>query len=317
VDSGADAGHSIYPTATLQEEDRQRRRDATRKERTARQRQALVNVGVAGVVILAIALLIFGGGDDEAGNSPTQADQADRADSQLVANARQEQRGWVPHEGPVPILMYHEFGDPGPDESYPDLFVSDDDFRAQIQWLEENGYEAVTLDRVEDAWYEGGTLPPKPIVLSFDDGYLAQFEFAFPLMKKHGWPGVLNLKTEDSGLYSENVKPMIRAGWELASHTNQHLDLPTLDDETLRQEVAGSRKALQEKYGVAVDNFCYPSGAYDERVVAAVEAAGYRGATTTDFGLASSDERFTLKRLRINRGDGAEELAAILDSTGA
>ena len=105
-----------------------------------------------------------------------------------------------------------------------------------MDWLDEHGYEAVTLEQVEDAWYHGGTLPAKPVVLSFDDGYRPQFTFALPELRKHGWAGVLNLKAEGSDLYTSNVEAMIDAGWELASHTIDHLDLTTLDAARLKEK---------------------------------------------------------------------------------
>ena len=78
-------------------------------------------------------------------------------------------------------------------------------------------------------------------MISFDDGYRPQFTFALPQLRKHGWPGVLNLKAEGSDLYTSNVEAMLAAGWELAAHTINHLDLTTLDAEPLKEEVAGSR----------------------------------------------------------------------------
>ncbi len=89
-----------------------------------------------------------------------------------------------PTRGPVPILEYHVLGKPPEGEPYPELFVGRDDFAKQMDWLEERGYEAVTLEQVQEAWYHGGTLPPKPIVLSFDDGYRPQFTFALPTLKQ-------------------------------------------------------------------------------------------------------------------------------------
>ena len=123
--------------------------------------------------------------------------------------------------------------------------------------------------------------------LSFDDGYRPQFTFALPELRKHGWAGVLNLKAEGSDLYTSNVKAMIDAGWELAAHTIHHLDLTTLDAAQLKEEVAGSRAILRREYGVPVENFCYPAGRFDATVVAAVEAAGYVGATTEIPGYAN------------------------------
>ena len=178
-----------------------------------------------------------------------------------------------------------------------------------MDWLEERGYEAVTLEQVQEAWYHAGTLPPKPIVLSFDDGYRPQYTFALPTLRKHGWAGVLNLKAEGSDLYESNVKAMIAAGWELAAHTIHHLDLTELGPEELKEEVAGSRKILQEEFNVPVNNFCYPAGQFDETVIEAVEAAGYTGATTEISGFAEKAKPFELARLEILRESHVAGLA--------
>ena len=65
-----------------------------------------------------------------------------------------------------------------------------------------------------------------------------------------------------------------------------------------------------------MDFFCYPSGRYDDAAVAAVKAAGYRGATTTRFGLAKRAEPFTLARVRINGSDGVSGPVRKLDALG-
>ena len=194
-------------------------------------------------------------------------------------------------------------------EAYPELFVARPDFRHQLEWLDQNGYQAVTLEQVEDAWFRGGTLPPKPVVLSFDDGYRPQFTFALPQLRKHGWAGVLNLKAEGSDLYESNVKAMIAAGWELASHTVNHSDLTTLGAEELEFEVDESRKMLQREFHVPVKNFCYPAGEFDPTVIAAVEAAGYEGATTEIPGDATKDSPYELARFEILGSTGVEGLA--------
>jgi len=224
------------------------------------------------------------------------------------------QPGWRPHTGPVPILEYHVLGDAPADAPYPDLYVARPDFRHQLEWLDGHGYEAVTLEQVQDAWYRAGTLPPKPVVISFDDGYRPQFTFALPQLRKHGWAGVLNLKAEGSDLYRSNVEAMVAAGWEVASHTIDHSDLTTLGPAALRRELAGSRRILRRDYGVPVKNFCYPSGRYDETVIAAVEAAGYEGATTEVRGYASRDKPFELARYEILGSDGVAGMAADLAS---
>jgi peptidoglycan/xylan/chitin deacetylase (PgdA/CDA1 family) len=203
-----------------------------------------------------------------------------------------------------------------PGAPYPELYVSRSDFSRQMSWLDSHGYEAVTLDQVERAWYRGGALPPKPVVISFDDGYRPQYTFALPELRRHGWAGLLNLKAEGSDLYTSNVKAMIRAGWELAAHTIHHLDLTTLDTAQLQEEVAGSRTILRREYHVPVDNFCYPAGKYDDSVVAAVKAAGFTGATTEVPGYATRDKPYELSRFEILGSSGVSGLATDLDSTG-
>jgi RNA polymerase sigma factor (sigma-70 family) len=69
------------------------------------------------------------------------------------------------------------------------------------------------------------------------------------------------------------------------------------------------RKEMRHQFGVSVDFFCYPAGAYDDAAIAAVRAAGYLGATTTEEGLATPEEDpDLLSRIRVEPGDGAEGL---------
>jgi peptidoglycan/xylan/chitin deacetylase (PgdA/CDA1 family) len=222
------------------------------------------------------------------------------------------QPDWRPYTGAVPILEYHVLGRPHGEVPYPELYVGRSDFSKQMDWLEDRGYEAVTLEAAEEAWYHGGTLPAKPVVISFDDGYRPQYTFALPELRKHGWPGLLNLKAEGSELYESNVRAMLAAGWELAAHTIHHQDLTTLDGEQLAEEVAGSRRILRREYGAPVKNFCYPAGQFDETAIAAVEAAGYVGATTEIPGSATRDHPYELARIEVLGSWGVEGLAAAL-----
>lgn len=263
-------------------------------------------VGVALGVILVTDLNDSSGNEKAATGAKSAAGGVDAASE--VRNAT-PQPSWKPYTGPVPILEYHVLGAAPEGAPYPELYVTRPDFHQQMDWLDEHGYEAVTLETVEQAWYHGGTLPAKPVVISFDDGYRPQFTYALPELRRHGWPGVLNLKAEGSDLYTSNVEAMIDAGWELAAHTIHHLDLTTLDSEQLEEEVAGSRKMLQREYRVPVKDFCYPAGQFDSTVIAAVEAAGYTGATTEIPGAAERDSPYELKRFEILGSTGVSGLA--------
>jgi peptidoglycan/xylan/chitin deacetylase (PgdA/CDA1 family) len=275
-------------------------------------------LGVLLAAAIAFAVVLVGGGDGS-GKRSVRLSAAARPggsaknSSGPVRNSA-PQPGWQLHPGPVPILEYHVLGAAPVDAPYPDLYVRRPDFHRQMDWLGEHGYEAVTLDQVEAAWYHGGSLPVKPVVLSFDDGYRPQFTYALPELRRHGWAGVLNLKAEGSDLYPSNVEAMLAAGWELAAHTIHHLDLTELDAAQLKEEVAGSRAILRREYGVPVDNFCYPAGRFDETVIAAVEAAGYVGATTEIPGYATGASPYELARFEILGSGGVAALAADLES---
>jgi peptidoglycan/xylan/chitin deacetylase (PgdA/CDA1 family) len=295
-----------------------------RRERRRRQvrRRRLLAFGAILATGAAVAILVAVSGSDSSNNNPgrgrsssriaatntTSTGELSRTGGGPVRNAS-PQPGWRTHTGPVPILEYHVLGSPEAGAPYPELYVSRPDFHRQMDWLEEQGYQAVTLEQVERAWYDGGALPPKPVVLSFDDGYRPQFTYALPELRRHGWAGVLNLKAEGSDLYPSNVEAMIAAGWELAAHTIHHLDLTELGPEQLTEEVAGSRRMLRREFHVPVRNFCYPAGQFDETVVRAVEAAGYVGATTEIPGYATRAQPYELARFEILRSTGVSGLA--------
>jgi peptidoglycan/xylan/chitin deacetylase (PgdA/CDA1 family) len=304
------------------------RHEALIARRAGRRRQIrrrrLIASGAMAAIVVAVALVALVGGNSgssraEPSGGPSAAaatggkSASGTKSSQLVRNSS-PQPDWEPHTGPVPILEYHVLGEPTADAPYPELYVARPDFRHQLEWLDGHGYQAVTLEQVQQAWYHGATLPPKPVVLSFDDGYRPQFTFALPQLRKHGWAGVLNLKAEGSDLYESNVKAMIAAGWELAAHTIHHLDLTELDAAALKEEVAGSRAILRREYGVPVNNFCYPAGAFDETVMAAVEAGGYTGATTEIPGYANREAPYELARFEILGSSGVSGLAEDLAS---
>jgi peptidoglycan/xylan/chitin deacetylase (PgdA/CDA1 family) len=299
------------------------RRAERRRQLRRRRIVALLSlVAVIAAVVAVVAIAGGGGSNDEVkvtgvgvgtvstkvkvGSGKTKGEI--QGEGGKVRNAT-PQPDWEPHTGPVPILEYHVLGDPAETEEYPELFVARPDFRHQLEWLDEHGYQAVTLEQVEEAWYHGATLPPKPVVLSFDDGYRPQFTFALPQLRKHGWAGVLNLKAEGSDLYESNVKAMIAAGWEVAAHTINHLDLTELGEEELSEEVAGSRELLRAEFHVPVKNFCYPAGRFDPTVIEAVEAAGYVGATTEIPGYAERDKPYELARFEILRSSGVSGMA--------
>jgi peptidoglycan/xylan/chitin deacetylase (PgdA/CDA1 family) len=227
-----------------------------------------------------------------------------------------------PYKGSVPMLMYHVVADPPAGASLRELYVDPQTFNDQMEALHKQGYAGVSLNQVYNAWFKGGELPQKPVVISFDDGYRGQYLYARPELRKMGWPGVLNLLVRaytqpDGELTPRMVERMIDSGWELDSHTIDHLDVTKLSPGNLRLEIGRSRAILQHRFRQPVNFFCYPAGRFDSRAVRAVQDAGYLGATTTQEGLASKAAMFKLQRIRVDGSDGVAGLEQKLSVAGA
>jgi peptidoglycan/xylan/chitin deacetylase (PgdA/CDA1 family) len=286
-----------------------------RRKAAIRRRNALMVAALASAVIG--AMVGSGAGEDRGGDATKPVKLARGG-----VGAPPDTAPLVPFKNPVPILMYHVIDSPPSGAALSQLYVDPDTFDSQMEWLRSDGFQAVSLNQVYDAWFRDGELPEKPVVVSFDDGYRSQYVYARPELRKLGWPGVLSLiagrlDQPDSELTAPMVRRLIEAGWELDSHTIHHLDVSNLDGADLRDEIAGSRRMLSRRFHQPVNFFCYPSGRYDTAAVAAVRAAGYLGATTTDEGLASKDEMFKLKRIRVDGSDGVGGLKRKLAQAGA
>jgi peptidoglycan/xylan/chitin deacetylase (PgdA/CDA1 family) len=174
------------------------------------------------------------------------------------------------------------------------------------------------MRQVWDAWHHGARLPRRPVVLSFDDGSDGQVRHALPELRRAGWPGVLNLAwtfLPDIG-GEDAVRELVRAGWEVDSHSLTHPDLTQLDDDGLRRELTESRSRIRDAFGPdEAAFFAYPSGRYDGRVKRAVRAAGYLAATTVKAGYARpTADPYALARIQVSRGtSGAALLRRLRD----
>ncbi|MDO8211343.1 polysaccharide deacetylase family protein [Conexibacter sp. CPCC 206217] len=290
---------------------------------------ALLLLLAALAVVVALVAKIAGGDDGssvQASATPAKHGRraARRAARPAVSPTAGRDMGRPGPARPVPILMYHVTTDPPADAPYPDLYVRRSEFEEQMQALKDAGYTAVTQQEVWDFWHRGGPLPERAVVVSIDDGYLSNYLNARPVLKRLGWPAVLNLEIANLqqpewGLTPGKVRELMADGWEIDSHTITHPDLTTVDAARLKAEVADSRRRLQRAFGVPVNFFCYPAGRYDDATLAAVEAAGYLAATTVNPGLADPDEgaRFTLNRVRVNGGTSGATLVSQLQGLGA
>ena len=214
----------------------------------------------------------------------------------------------------VPILMYHyiRVNPVATDKVGFGLSVPPDTFATQMAYLRSAGAHTVTLDQVAQALNGGPSLPPRSVVLTFDDGHNDFATEAVPIMKKYGFvgtdfvvPGFLGHTTYMTATQVQQVDAM---GMVIGAHTVHHIALASVPLSVAQAEIDGSKQLLEQLLGHPVLDFAYPYGSYDPAVGALVKAAGFRDAATT----YSSDVQYTALPFVLNRYKvmGGESLAA-------
>jgi len=204
------------------------------------------------------------------------------------------------YSGKIPILMYHYIRDYA-DQSDPigvGLSVSPAKFAAQLDYLQLNDYKTITFLDVEK-----NNVPPKAIILTFDDGYIDFYQNAYPELKRRGMTAVSYIVTSFNGgryLDDSQIKEIADYGIEIGSHTISHLNLAMTSSVRAQKEINDSRPILERVIGKPIISFCYPTGKYSDSVVSTVKNAGYKYAATTKGGLADFTDPFRLYRYRMN-----------------
>jgi peptidoglycan/xylan/chitin deacetylase (PgdA/CDA1 family) len=221
----------------------------------------------------------------------------------------------------VPILMYHLISVPRPSTPAMTrrLTVHPADFARQMNWLAQHGYHTITQRELFEALMCGRSLPPRPIIITFDDGYRGVFFNASPVLMHLGMHATAYVVSgrisgpDPSFLTWGMLHALEQRGIEIGSHTVAHRNLPSLANAEMLADLKGSRSRLEARLGHPVPWLAYPYGAYDARVERLARQAGYLLATTTRHGvLQSARDPFGLRRLRVLDSTGVRGLAALL-----
>jgi peptidoglycan/xylan/chitin deacetylase (PgdA/CDA1 family) len=195
----------------------------------------------------------------------------------LTAEPQWNRQG--PGEIIVPILLYHHIGFSLRGDSL--YYVAPDVFDHQMNLLYQWGYKTISVALLVKAIKEGAELPPKPILLTFDDGSETIYENALPIMQRYGFTGVSYIVYHYLGvskyMNADQILSLYAAGWEVGSHSLNHRDLTVHPDRQM-DEIVESRRRLEARLGIPVLSFAYPLGAYDEDSLHYVHQAGYAAA---------------------------------------
>jgi len=215
----------------------------------------------------------------------------------------------------LPILCYHNVAPAPEDARFKLLYVSPESFERQLWTLRRLGWRGVCigegLARLRNASARG------LVAITFDDGYTDTLTTAAPLLKQYGCRATCYVVSGAVGTYNrwdadhigerkplmsrEQIDQWLAAGMEVGSHSLSHPRLSEVPQDLAEQEIAGSRTALRDLFGVAIEHFAYPFGAISDDVVEWVRRAGYSSAVTVRPGAArGSDDAMRLPRILVD-----------------
>lgn len=233
----------------------------------------------------------------------------------------------------ITILMYHKIS-PDPRAGGLGLRVPPEKFDWQMAYLKTQGYTVVSMDDVADFVQGGRSLPPKPVAITFDDGYRDNYLYAWPVLKKHGFCATIYLVVNAIGGYNffdagrQPRNEMLR--WDeiramaatrqitFGAHTLDHPSLTAVSSEAARYQIVAAKGLLEKALSRRVDHFSYPYGDYDSEIAAMVERAGYRTAVTCVQGVnRPGDNPFVLKRIRVSGRYDNRRFASVLAHYGS
>jgi peptidoglycan/xylan/chitin deacetylase (PgdA/CDA1 family) len=190
----------------------------------------------------------------------------------------------------VPVLVYHRFA-PTSQNLYT---VSLQEFEGQMRYLKENGYQVIPLRSLVDFYLgKGAPPPPQAVVITIDDGHTSVYSYAFPILKKYGYPATLFIYPCCIGRVSyaltwEQIRELADQGLEIGSHTRYHPNFkverrrlkPQEYEEFVEKEMTSSKRILEEKLGRSIRYLSYPFGVHDEVLENKAFQAGYQAMFT-------------------------------------
>ena len=201
----------------------------------------------------------------------------------------------------VLVLNYHQINTRDANS----LTVRPGNFADELDYLTEHGYHVISLDQFIRHQNEGAALPDKPVLITFDDGYLDNYTDAFPLLKERKMPALIFIITDYIGTQQnymtwEQVHEMEKNGIDFGSHTLSHAMLSQDDPKDAKFQLETSQAVFRWQFGKNARALAYPCGYYDDTVKKLVKDAGFEAAFTVDYGpVRPGHDMLSLQRVPI------------------
>lgn len=225
----------------------------------------------------------------------------------------------------VPILMYHHVGElpKKADRTRQDLTVPTKDFEAEVKWLSEKGYTSISLRDIYLFSQDKFTMPKKPVIFTFDDGYLDVFQNAAPILKQYGFTGSFGIITgwpgqvQGDNIYASwaDIETALLGGNEIVSHTQNHFDgsNPKFNTDFIFKNLSGSVGDIKQSLGFTTNILIYPYGHYTDAYIAQAKKAGFvMGITVHEGKVINLDDLMHIPRIRVHGQETLERFEKLI-----
>jgi peptidoglycan/xylan/chitin deacetylase (PgdA/CDA1 family) len=203
----------------------------------------------------------------------------------------------------VPVLCYHHIREPKPgqSETMKSYSVSPAQFAQQMKMLKDSGYETILPDQLYNYLVHGGTLPAKPVMLTFDDTDEEQFSIGYQEMKKYGFKGVFFIMTISINrpryMTKEQLKQLADDGNAVESHTWDHHMVTKYQGEDWEKQFVKPRKTIEDITGKPATYFAYPYGLWNAAAIPELKKAGFKMAFILSTKRDSTEPLYTIRRM--------------------
>lgn len=203
----------------------------------------------------------------------------------------------------VPVLCYHHIRDPKPgqSETMKSYSVSPAQFAQQMKALKDSGYETILPIQLYNYLVHDGPLPPKPVMLTFDDTDEEQFTVGNTEMKKYGFKGVFFIMTISINrpryMTKAQLKELADEGNAVESHTWDHHMVTKYQGDDWEKQFVKPRKTIEDITGKAATYFAYPYGLWNKAAIPELKKAGFKMAFILSTKRDSTEPLYTVRRM--------------------
>ncbi len=232
----------------------------------------------------------------------------------------------------IPILMYHSV-DASCSDAYRPWMLTPTVFDEHMNALAELKFTTMTVSSLVAAVGGHGSLPERPVVITFDDGFRDFLTGALPILQRYGFRATLYVVSGTVGRTSDwlaslgeesramldwsELREVASSGIEIGAHTVTHPQLDTMGRQAAFNEILGSKLRLEDNLGGAVRTFAYPHGYASARTRALVREAGFESACRVRHALsAANEDPFGLSRVMVTADTTLSDLKQFVTGNG-